>query len=452
MPVTKPATSSKSKISPARRAAFDILREVSASPQAHSDDLLQGPKLDAMSEQDRNLCTTLVMGTLRWQIALDAEIAPLLTHTAKLDEPVRVALRLGAFQLLLLDRVPAHAAISDSVELTKRSGHRFASGLVNAVLRKLASSAEVGPKLRSEGAHPAWLLGRWRATFGADAKAICDYNQRQPATALRIDTPIDEEDPVRNGVVLEPGSFLTRARLVSGGEKPRESFGARVRYQDEGSQLVAELLGAGNLDPRSVLDCCAAPGGKTAILAERYPRARVIAWDISASRVERMRERFRSLPELTRIECTVADAISMPVDRQYDLVLCDAPCSGTGTLARNPEIRHRLRPEDLARQQARQIALLAAALRHLAPGGRLVYSTCSLESEENEDVIARVLADEKQVRLLAVSERLRELLAAGTLHAQGAAHLLADAVYGNFLRTVPGVSRCDGFFAAILAR
>ena len=448
---TTPAKAAATKISPARLVAFQLLRELSASAQAHSDDLLQGPKIEALSPQDRNLCTALVMGVLRWQLVLDSEIAGLLKHKSKMDEPVRIALRLGMFQLLLLDRIPAHAAISDSVELTKRAGHRFASGLVNAVLRKVAADAEnLREKMSSEVAHPAWLVERWTSVFGASrADAICAYDQRQPQTVLRIaPDAIDIENPAsKDPLVLEPGAFLASAqRVLAGTLDVRHT---ETRLQDEGSQLVAELLGGTSHAVKSILDCCAAPGGKTAILVERYPAARVVAWDVSAKRLEHMRERFTGSSSLERIVYIEGDATQMPVENLYDLILCDVPCSGTGTLARNPEIKQRLQPEDLDRQSARQVAILAAALRHLAPGGRLLYSTCSLEPEENEAVIEQVLAQSKHARLLPIADRLHELLAQGVLHPQGAEHLLEHAVRGGFLRTIPGVSPCDGFFAAL---
>jgi 16S rRNA (cytosine967-C5)-methyltransferase len=252
---------------------------------------------------------------------------------------------------------------------------------------------------------------------------------------------LDVENPMnKDPLVLEPGAFLASAqRVISGTLDLRHT---ETRLQDEGSQLVAELLGSASLTVNSILDCCAAPGGKTAILADRYPNAHVIAWDVSVGRLERMRERFKASPSLQRIVYQEADATEMPVEILYDLVLCDVPCSGTGTLSRNPEIKYRLRSEDLQRQQQ----------RHLAPGGRLLYSTCSLEPEESEHVVERVLPAATGVRVLPIADRLRELLAGGVLHEQGAQHLLEHAVQGDFLRTIPGISACDGFFAALITR
>jgi 16S rRNA (cytosine967-C5)-methyltransferase len=252
----------------------------------------------------------------------------------------------------------------------------------------------------------------------------------------------------QEGIQISPGAFLTTARhLVSGSIGNRDGV---VRVQDEGSQLIAELLGAARLKPNSILDCCAAPGGKTAILAERYPEARIVAFDVSAKRLAAMQQRFLASPALALIEYKAGDITLAPLGELYDLILCDVPCSGTGTLARNPEIKLRLQPEEFTRQQERQIAILRAAFKHLAPNGRLLYSTCSLEPEENEDVIAHLMAENKHVEIIPVNERIRELQTAGSVHEQGAAHLLQYAMRGDFLRTLPGISPCDGFFAALL--
>ena len=216
----------------------------------------------------------------------------------------------GVFQLLFLDRIPAHAVLSDSVELTKRAGHKFASGLVNAVLRKFAANAEAAKQSIEAGkAHPRWMVERWASFFGAgEAEAICSYNQYPPAASLRLAAENAEALLVEEGVELTAGTLLKDARAVLAGdvantEAVRDGL---VRIQDEGSQLVAELLGGGPLTPAAILDTCAAPGGKTAILAERYPHSRVVASDVSAARVAKMRAVFEKTPTLSRIEtrCT----------------------------------------------------------------------------------------------------------------------------------------------------
>jgi 16S rRNA (cytosine967-C5)-methyltransferase len=425
-------------------AAFRALLAMERSRAAHCDDMLHAPAMEVLSAADRNLATALVMGVLRWQLALDAVIAPYLTRATPLDDAVAVTLRMGALQLLLLDRIPAHAALSESVELTRAGGHGFASGLVNAVLRRI-SEAAAHTKLDARAAHPAWLLERWTARYGSDVVGtMTAYHQQPPPVTVRADAA--------TAPTLPPASLLTRARrLPAEGEAPKG-----IRIQDEGSQLVAELAGKGDASGTRggfrILDCCAAPGGKTAILAENHPRAEITACDISQSRLDAMRRNFGRQPQTTGIHCLLADATALPFRDDFHLILCDAPCSGTGTLARNPEIKLRLVPGELARQQQRQLAILRSAWRLLAPGGRLIYSTCSLEPEENTEVLQTFVAGEPTAGLLDVGARLTEMVAEGTLMPAGAEMLQATAVHQGWLQTLPGVLPCDGFFVALLTR
>ena len=444
-------------ISPARKAAFAILLAVERG-KSHSDDLLRGKRVTELSSADRNLTTALVLGTIRWQLRLDRLIRPLLKHpNAKLDTEVLVALRLGAFQLLHLDRVPAHAAIDESVELAKQSGHRFASGMVNAVLRKIA--LEVGRRTAEElpilvepdplEAYPDWMVERWTGFYGtATARAICTHGQNPPSLAVRISDSSVEQELAANGVRLEPGELLSAVRVVASGDVTATAAfrEGRARLQDEGSQLVAELAPRGN----TILDCCAAPGGKTLILAERNPAAPIVACEANAQRLAQMQKRLEPLGG--RIAFRLTDASQLADESAFDVVLADVPCSGTGTLGRNPEIRHRLRPEDLPRQADRQKAILRAALRATRPGGYVVYSTCSLEPEENEQVVTALLNDSKQARQVSISTRVKELFAEGILTAEGWKRLGDCISPEGFLRLMPGKFHTDGFFAAMLQK
>jgi 16S rRNA (cytosine967-C5)-methyltransferase len=476
-------------ISPARKAAFNILLAVERG-QSHSDDLLREKAVNALSAPDRNLVTALVLGVLRWQIQLDHQFQALLSHPdAKLDLEVLIALRLGAFQLLHMNRIPARAAIDESVELAKQSGHRFASGMVNAVLRKLAKTPQVemarlvlkghgfsrakrqakkdsalaveemlpeesAAELALSQAHPAWMVERWINFYGLEAtQAICRHGQSQPVLAVRLASPAVEAELTQAGIVLEPGELLAAARtVVSGDVTATEAFReGRVRLQDEGSQLVAELA-SGNLDQKieSVLDACAAPGGKTLILAERNPTARIVAFEASAPRLEQLHKRLAFLGD--RIECRRANAAELTEDSVFDLALADVPCSGTGTLGRNPEIRHRLRPEELTRQSERQRAILTAALRAIRSGGRAVYSTCSLEPEENEQVVAAVLGATPKARLVPLGGCISELLGEGILTSEGAERLQRSLTPEGALRLLPGAFHTDGFFICMIEK
>ena len=473
-------------IAPARRVSYQILLQIATS-DAHSDELLRSPEVDALPAKDRNLATTLVMGTLRWQLALDVRIRALLARPdAKLSDEAATALRMGAYQLLYLDRVPAHAAIHDGVELVKQTKERGAAGMVNAVLRKVQGTEhgaqrsgqrtgisdqrsgrqrfadggqriegpEPAGELAAAFAHPSWMVERWARRYGLEAaEAICRWDQEAAAVSVRLDAP-DADD---GGVALEPGEFLGQARRVVQGDVGRsELFRAgRVRIQDEASQLVGEIAAAAAPGAERVLDTCAAPGGKTAILAERLPEAVITAVDVSRKRVLAARaERFARATR-DRLQWQVADAATLRVQPEYGLILCDVPCSGTGTIARNPEIRLRVEEAGLERQHARQVAIVQAAMAGLREGGRLVYSTCSLEAEENEAVIEEVLQAHAGLRVVPVGELLDRLAATGAVTAAGRERLRSatwDSSAGSFLRTIPGVHRCDGFFAAVLER
>lgn len=448
-------------ISAARKAAFQVLMAVGRG-HSHSDDLLRGKAVNALSTPDRNLTTTLVLGVLRWQIQLDHQLQVLLKRpNAKLDAEILIALRLGAFQLLHLDRIPARAAIDESVELAKQAGHRFASGMVNAVLRKLGGGAPVAgfseespAEVAMAQAHPEWMVERWADFYGLEgARAICRHGQSQPALTVRIASPDVEAELMKAGIYLEPGELLTAARtLVSGDVTATGAFReGRVRVQDEGSQLVAEIAGKGSAGTvNSILDCCAAPGGKTLILAERNPRARIVACESSSQRLDELRKRLADHGD--RIECRLGDAAALEEDGVFDLALADVPCSGTGTLGRNPEIRHRLRAEELPRQAERQRGILLAALRAVRVGGSVVYSTCSLEPEENEQVVAAVLAEGAKARLVSLGLRIDVLMKEGVLTSSGAARLHDCTMPDGTLRLLPGVFQTDGFFIALLER
>ena len=435
-------------MTPARATAFDILLRVERD-RAYASDLLHS-RLDALSQIDRALTTELVMGTLRWQSTLDAAIA---SHSSqalrKLDPEVLIALRLATYQLQFLTRIPANAAVNESVDLVKRARKRSAVPFANAILRKIAKSPRTEP---ADLAHPEWLVERWRKNYGqAAAEAICRYDQTVPDISIRLPFSRDrqhaaEQELQREGITLTPGRLLKSARRVQSGDITKASAFTRgeVWIQDEASQLVALLAGHGN----RILDCCAAPGGKTAILAERNPNAQIIALELHEQRARLLRERVRA----TNVEVQTADAATYTSPTPFECVLADVPCSGTGTLSRNPEIKWRLKPADLPDLQARQTAILRSGLNQLAPGGHLVYSTCSLEPEEGEDVVENAV---QSANSTVGTPQFRAENAAEILHNLGAEVEITDpstVIRGQFLRTIPGIHPCDGFFAAILTR
>jgi 16S rRNA (cytosine967-C5)-methyltransferase len=435
-----------------RAVAFDILLRVEQTG-AYASELLHSEKLEKLSTADRALTTEMVMGVLRWRSRLDEIISAASSlPLKKLDPEVLNALRLAAYQLCFLSRVPARAAINESVELVKRAKKRSAAPFANAVLRKIAEAKiEASPEtiagdpvpfLTREFAHPEWLVKRWVAAFGAErALKTCQHDQHIPSTAIRLDSPQIEQELMSDGIGLAPGALLSSARIVAGGDitKTRAFREGRVFIQDEGAQLVAALVGGGS----RLLDCCAAPGGKTAALAARNPTSEIIAVELHSHRADLLRKRVRA----PNVQVINADALDLALPGGFDRVLADVPCSGTGTLARNPEIKWRLTPADLDDLHARQVGILRAALRQLTPGGRAVYATCSLEREENEDVVQEVL-DNASCRLGDCREELERLRYSGELIWDDLDSLLS----GKFLRTLPGLQPCDGFFAAVVEK
>ena len=436
-------------VSPARIAAFNILLRVERE-SSYAVELLHGFLLDELSGVDRNLTMEIVMGVLRWRSVLDETIARLsFTPFRKLDFEVLTALRMGVYQKQFLTKVPAHASVNETVELVKQAKKVSAAGLVNAVMRKVKSAAYDPHAFKLSGmdyipaalAHPKWLVERWVSSFDDDiAQKICEYDQRIPATVLRLSSAEDETTLAAQGIQLTPGALMATPRIVTSGDASATQIfrEGKTAIQDEGSQLVAALVGQG----RRILDCCAAPGGKTAAMATRLPEAEIVATELHPHRATLLR---RLAPQ-KNVEVVTADALALPYGAEFDRVLADVPCSGTGTLARNPEIKWKLKPEDILDLQSRQIAILKAAMQHVSPGGRLVYSTCSLEPEENEQVIAASLASASNFKIVPVRAELQRLRESGELVWAN----IDELISGEFLRTIPGVHPCDGFFAAVL--
>lgn len=342
-----------------------------------------------LDARDAGLASDIVFGALRRQGEIDHIIGLCSGRAvAKIDPAVRLAVAMGIYQLRYLDRIPAHAAVNDSVELVHRAGKSSAAPYVNAVLRRVIREHPAAPESAST---PHWLLERWRKSYGDETAAgIAQASLTVPERYIRVGPGVPPPGAVPTEV---PGCYL----LTSGDPGP-------YRFQDIGSQAVVPLL---DLHPgQSFLDVCAAPGNKTAQALETPLRA--IACDLHLSRAR--------LLFSTGVDIAVIDATApLPFSRTFDRILVDAPCSGTGTLSRNPEIKWRLKNDDIFDLRRKQKAILKSALRQLASGGRLVYSTCSLEPEENTDVI--------------------------------------EASGANVIQTmqrIPGRDLGDGFFAAVL--
>lgn len=449
---------------PARAAAHRVLRDVHSGrcdlpqAQARARRALDDPR-------DRALAAEIAIGTLRWRAALDCVLAQASSRALDtLDPDVLDVLRAAAYQLRHLQRVPAHAVVHDAVALTRTTARARAAGFVNAVLRTLAGRPQAAAlPTRPAGAgrvggldrqralawlattqsHPRWLVERWLDRYGFDAAArwTSFNNAAAPITiranTLRISPPALAEQLASRGVEVAPGRWSPAALIVTRGNPLATDLAAAglFQIQDEASQIVAELVRARPAE--RVLDACAAPGGKTvAIAGAMANRGLLVAGDRRPARLALLADR------LARCGCGNTRTVRLdargplPFGAVFDRVLVDAPCSGLGTLRRDPDIRWRRRPDELQALGRLQSALLAGAATVVAPGGRLVYATCSGEPEENQDVVEAFLEREAEFRV----------------EPPVAPHLEALVDAGGRLRTLPHRDGLEAFFAVVLRR
>ncbi|HZX94318.1 MAG TPA: 16S rRNA (cytosine(967)-C(5))-methyltransferase RsmB, partial [Myxococcales bacterium] len=380
---------------PARRIAAEVLMRV-AQGGAFANLALDAALRQAgvLEPREVALATELTYGTLRWQLQLERALS---AHSDRaldeLDEPVRVVLRLGAFELLHHEKVPARAAVNEAVELAKELKAARASGFVNAVLRRLSEtrapppppSREVDPvgHVAALTSHPRWMVERWSRWLGAgETERLCAANQQQAPASVRVArrkaTVAQAQEALRKaGVESLPGRYSPDALILASGAPPALDIEGHeqglFQAQDEAAQLVS--LYAAPAEDARVLDACAAPGGKACHLAELAPRGSVLAVDLHARKARAIEEAAQRLG-LSNLEARAADAL-LPIPGAepgtFDLVLLDAPCSGLGTLRRHPEVKLRRTPEDVDRLAQLQSKLLAAVQRYVRPGGLLVY-------------------------------------------------------------------------------
>jgi 16S rRNA (cytosine967-C5)-methyltransferase len=444
-----------------RLAAARVLQAVEARRTTLAGALDRAHSSDP-SRRDAALLVELAAGALRWQNELDALIAAASRRpVADLDAAVRAVLRVGAYQIRHLDRVPAHAVVHEAVESVRALGRPRAAGLVNAVLRALVrgEGASRLPARPADGAsreaqmayltttlsHPAWLAERWLMREGFDVAARwCAFNNAPPTLTIRArpGRSIDEiEARLRaEGLASERSPYVPGAlRLPPGtfGRIPAE-LRAEVRVQDEGSQLVGRLAGA--RPGERVIDLCAAPGGKTMMLAEAMgftglpSRSLLVACDYRPGRVSLLARTLGAAG--LAVPLVALDAAQpLPFAAVFDRVLLDAPCSGLGTLRRDPDLKWARRFEDLPALAAAERRMLAQAASIVRPGGRVVYATCSSEADENMDVVRAFLAETPRFRLEPLADA-----AAGFVTPEGC------------LMTNPARHGLDAFFAAVLVR
>jgi 16S rRNA (cytosine967-C5)-methyltransferase len=446
-------------LSPARRAAFEILRRVE-DEHAYASPLLATIDKD-LGGADRALCYELVLGVLRWQLWLDR----VLEHFAKrplekVDLAVRLALRIGLYQLRFLSRIPPSAAVNESVNLVRAAGLRSAASFTNAILRRAAREAKYDPaenisdpieKVATETSHPSWLIQRWARTLDLEETAALARANNEPAPAsFRLTAKAIAKDGEAQrifeelkaaGAEVQPSKITPNAWRVIG-QRPallRDLNSAGLIYQqDEASQLVAHCVDTKAGD--RMLDVCAAPGSKTTHISALSPLSMIVAGDLYDHRLRLLRELART--QGTGVLQVVLDATeALPfAPASFDRVLVDAPCSGTGTLRRNPEIRWRLTEPDIAELSSKQIRILKQAAEMVRPSGRLLYSTCSLERDENEAVAAAFITDHAEFEQLPLA------------NPQISGSVVNLRAVTGAIRTWPHLHDVDGFFMIAFQR
>jgi 16S rRNA (cytosine967-C5)-methyltransferase len=449
-------------ISPARVAAYDILRAISTG-SADLPTAIAFTRGNLQDERDRALAAEIASGVQRWRAALDHLIAAFSTRALdRLDPEIVDILRLSAYQLLHLTRVPAAAVVDDAVDLTKKAGKRSASGLVNAVLRSISrrrASLPLPPRpsdpadrdaaidyLSVTLSHPRWLSERWYERFGLDAaETWMQFDNTPGSVTLRANRLRMTRDELAarlaaDDIAVHPTTYAPDGLVVDEGHPLRGDGLAHGRFvvQDEASQLVTLL--AGDRPMQRVLDTCASPGGKTtAIAALMEGRGLLVACDVRGRRIDLLR-RTVAASGAANVRIVQADLLEpLPFTAAFDCVLVDAPCSGLGTLRRDPDIRWRRREQELPSLAAAELTMLQHAAERVAPGGRLIYATCSSEPEENERVAAAFLTTTPGFI---------------PLHAAQASSRLAATLVDErgHLRTQPHLHGLEAFFGAVFER
>lgn len=437
-------------ITPARKSAFEILCKIEKE-NAFSSILL--PQYEKnLNSKDSSLCHQIVLGVLRKKLYLD-EIIKKFTkkNINKFDVEVVNALRIGLYQLLILDKIPDYSAINESVNLVKLAKKKSASGMVNAVLRRATrekfefKSIDQIEKISVETSHPRWLVEKWIKQFGfEEAEKLSTANNEIPTLIFRLTGKFYSKNPQIQSEILES---ITNNSVES--ELIENSFTARhfddnlwelaekglIYFQDEGSQMVASTVNLHN--EQLFLDVCASPGSKTTFIANKRLRSNtqniIVAGDLYEHRVRTLKENCvnQNVGFVNLVQYNAEEELPFS-DESFDAILVDAPCSGTGTIRNNPEIRYNVNEKDFKALSVKQLKILKNASKLVKHDGRIIYSTCSLEVEENEEVIEKFLAEDQNFEL--IKPELSEKF------------ITKD----NFAKTFPQRDNMDGFFIAVL--
>lgn len=443
---------SRGQVSSERSGALQILRDVRSGMRADESFARRAAALDSVQ---RRFLMELAYGTIRWRKRLDFHLDTLLRDDlSRLPPDVISILEMGAYQLLFMDRVPARAAVDESVNLTRAmlpvQISDWASGIVNAVLRNLdrrraelplPDGSDLVGRLAVEHSHPEWMVQRWLERFGLEpTQRFLQSNNEPPHLHLAINRHLAEPADVferlhESGHVVEMHPLKSDAIVVRSGARPESLPGWDEGWfwvQDVASQWVVD---AAPPQPDSrILDACAAPGTKLCGLLNHGPGTPVVATDRNRTRLRRVGENCDRLGLSTQFLIT-ADARRLPTDQAFDYVLADVPCTGTGVLRRRVDSRWRRQPEDVDALSQLQLEILRGIADHVVPGGSLVYATCSVEPEENEEVVSRFLEEHADFSVGAIDESVPDELRAGP-----------------YLSSRPWTADLDGMFAARLRR
>ncbi|WP_409341072.1 16S rRNA (cytosine(967)-C(5))-methyltransferase RsmB [Paenibacillus sp. MBLB4367] len=443
----------------ARELAMDVLTRVEKD-KAYSNlllnQLLQKHKLE---RHDAGLATELVYGTIQRLNTIDHFLAGFVAKGIhKLEPWVRSLLRLSFYQIYYLQRIPAHAAVNEAVNIAKRKGHQGISGMVNGVLRNvlrqkstltIAEDMEPVRRISLLHSHPEWMVARWIRQFGEAATAqMCAANNEAPHASVRVNRLKRTREEMLEafaaaGIEAVPSPLAPRGIIASGGGNLAFTSwyaGGEITIQDESSMLVGEAVAP--LPGMRVLDCCAAPGGKTTHLAEKMgDSGTIVACDLHPHKEQLIREQADRLG-LSAIQTIVGDAEKLDgtfAAGSFDCILLDAPCSGLGVIRRKPDLKWAKAETDIADICGIQHAILESVHNLLKPGGLLVYSTCTIERSENEEMVERFLASHPEFSL--------EAFPSGALPVG-----LAETGRTGMVQLLPHHYHSDGFFIARLRK
>ncbi|MDN7244232.1 16S rRNA (cytosine(967)-C(5))-methyltransferase RsmB [Planococcus shenhongbingii] len=401
-----------------RDAAFSILWAVE-NKQAYSNLLLhQTIQSYGIADKNKGLLTEITYGTLQHQMTLDYYLEPYLK--GKIEPWVKILLRMSLYQIVYLDRIPAHAAVHEAVEIAKRRGHGGVASVVNGVLRSIQRSgvrsfntiSDPYEKVAIETSHPVWMIKRWAEQFGLEkTREMALENNKTPSQTVRVNTvqttPEEVIDMLESeGLDAVQSKLVPECLIVTNGQPAKTTTFEKgfITIQDESSMLPAYALQVGpNME---VLDMCAAPGGKTTHIAEKMEnKGNLFAMDLHKHKIKLIEENAARLGH-TVIETEVGDG-KKSVERfgtgKFDRILVDAPCSGLGVIKRKPDIKYTKKEEDFARLQEIQLELLNQAAQLLKPDGIMVYSTCTVDSIENRGTAEQFLKDHPEMEKIQVS-------------------------------------------------